>query len=42
MMYQRLSTGETIEIEWKSSGRRKPTQTPVTDTEVKKNANAKL
>lgn len=42
VMYQRLNAGEKIEIEWKCPGRRQPTPTPVTDTEIKKNANTEL
>ncbi|XP_031625855.1 uncharacterized protein LOC116342395 [Contarinia nasturtii] len=42
LMYQKLNSGELIELAWKSSGYRAPTPTPVANAEVKKNANTEL
>lgn len=40
IMYQKLSAGEIIELDWKCSGRRQPTPTNITDTDAKDDSNA--
>lgn len=42
LLYQKLNSGELIEIGWKCPGRHLPSPAPVADTEVKKNVNAEL
>lgn len=39
-MYQRLASGEKIELIWKCSGRRLPTPINIAKAEVKKDSNA--
>lgn len=38
-MYQKLSAGETFELNWKCTGRRQPTPVHMADTEVKNTSN---